>query len=177
MVGRIDEDGVFSDADVIKRCHQTSQIFIQRGDVRVVTGDVLPRPRRVYRVRTQLDFRRRIHRFVAFGDMFVRVMRRPPTQIEAERLIGVFTAVLNGALRLKIGFIAFNLHPVPDAIVIRRVEIVVVAIPAEPFVKAEAHHRRDELVPRHTAEVPLADVAGRVAGSSEHFRDAGFRQR
>ena len=106
--------------------------------------------------------------------MFVRIMRRPPAEVEAERLIGVFTAVLNSALRLKIGFIAFNLHPIPDAIVIRRVEIVVVAIPAEPVVKPEAHQRRDELVPRHPTEVPFPNIAGRVASISEHFSNAGF---
>lgn len=50
-------------------------------------------------------------------------------------------------------------------------------IPPDPMVKAEAHFRGDELVPRHATEMPFADVTGCVSVFSKDFSDTGFGQR
>ena len=89
----------------------------------------------------------------------------------------MLSAIINRFIGLELRFVAVNLESISVGVVVGSIEIVVVAIPSDPMIEAEAHLRCDELVSRHAAEVPLTDVTRGIVRFFEDFRNTGFRQR
>ncbi len=178
MVGAEDDDGVACEAGVVQRFQQVAEAVVQRGAMRVVAGQVLSRLflHVLGHVRAQLELVGVVHGAVLRRGCLVRIVRRAPGQEQHERFVAarVVLDVLHRVLRLGDRVITG-----PGAFrrivagVVERVIVVVRTFEHFPVVESLSRFGRDVVASPAAVEVPLADVAGVIAGGPEHFREAG----